>query len=168
MNLIRYYFSVGGVGFDIAGYQKAADLAGSSAKSVVSRVDSGIIGAVGEVYGIWSTPRYHYISSIKQFKAQALLDRNEYSKLWMLEEAAVIDFLQRIVEKLPKAEKFCNGRYFTLLKMIYGHDEGSTGISGAYLSSRLICRVAALNADLEIDSESIGLQFRVSDDVTSE
>lgn len=77
---------------------------------------------------------------------------SEHALQWLIEEKAVLDFLDDLKPKLPIISDCCDGPYFSLLKLVYGYEEGALAGGGVHYSERLTQCLAELNANLSTDS----------------
>lgn len=181
MNLLRYYFQVGGEKFDANKFSLAASkngLAqgiiqttsnvkklkkhGASGKVEITEVNilTGLTGTGGDSFAHWSSAHIDYAIDRDIYLAnQSLGLSTEAAQLWLKEEAALLAFLRLIKERLPQVSEFCDGEFFLLLKIIYGYDEADCPIGGHHYSEALVKNLCDLNAGLSTDSEPFELHF---------
>lgn len=185
MYLLRYYFIVGGEKFYENKFSKAASDAGfqhsrlrkmskfikfrkydQSRKEIpldftIKEIDSGIRGTSGDSYSMWCSAYINYVVEEEVYlKNQDLGMCTEYAQIWKREEDALLTFLKEIKEKLPFVGDFCQGEYFSTLKLIYGYgEEDEPSGLGFYYSERLMKALNDLDAGLESDSEPYQTHF---------
>ena len=181
MNLLRYYFHVGGDKFDVERFSIATVSNGleqgtvgttSNIKKLKRRGTSGDIelveikilpgltGTNGDYFTHWSSAHVDYATDKDQYIANHSLGLStDAAQLWHKEETALLVFLHLIKERLPKVSDFCDGDFFLLLKLIYGYDEADGPGGGFHYSEALMKNLCDLNAGLSTDSEPFELHF---------
>lgn len=173
MYLSHYYFSVGGEFFDADGFSKIAAIEGARVfkTNTVKRFTAGtgevshrklwtgVTGTGGDSFYTWQTPKMIYMVSREDYLAAKHIGMIDQATLWLKEEAAILQFLAEIGPALGEVPKFCGGESFSILKLIYGHEEGALAGGGTHYSERLIKRLAEFNANLSTDSISWPEEF---------
>lgn len=178
MNLLRYYFMVGGETFDAENFSLAAIKNGfkggktrifNTTKKLTRwptgetrevKVLSGISGTSGDSYATWETARVDYETDRDIYLSKRDLGiSTEYLQLWLREEEALLKFLRLVKERLPPVTDFCKGECFSLLILIYGYDEADDPGGGHHYSEALMRSLCGLNAGLSTDSEPFESHF---------
>ncbi len=181
MNLLRYYFQVGGEKFDAENFSLAAVKNGleqgtvqttSNIKKLKRRgtngdVDivevkilPGLTGTNGDAFTHWSSAQIDYATDKDQYLANHSLGLStDAAQLWLREESTLLSFLRLIKERLPQVSDFCDGEFFLLIKLIYGYDEADGPGGGFHYSEVLMRSLCDLNAGLSTDSEPFELHF---------
>ena len=178
MNLLRYYFEVGGEKFDAEEFSHAAignGFAGgisrlrsntkklkrmSTGKDVDRKILSGVSGTHGDSFASWQTDLVNYAVDRESYLAKRDLGlTTEWAQIWLREEEAILKSLDLIGERLPSVASFCEGDFFLLLKLIYGYDDADAPGGGHHYSQKLMKRLGELNAGLSTDSEPFELHF---------
>lgn len=176
MNLLRYYFTVGGETFDAESFSLAAIKNGfegsktricnttkkltrwSTGKIHEVKILSGISGTSGDSYATWETARVDYATD-RDVYLRNLGMTTEHAQVWLREEEALVKFLRLVKDRLPPVTGFCKGDCFSLLKLIYGYDEADDPGGGHHYSEVLMRSLCDLNAGLSTDSEPFELHF---------
>ncbi|WP_428718922.1 hypothetical protein [Undibacterium curvum] len=181
MNLLRYYFQVGGEKFDAENFSLAALKNGleqgtvqtvSNIKKLKRRGTSGevevvevkilpgLTGANGDAFTCWSSARIDYATDKDQYIANHSFGLStDTAQLWLREEITLLSFLRLIKERLPRVSDFCDGEFFLLMKLVYGYDEADGSGGGFHYSEVLMKNLCELNAGLSTDSEPFELHF---------
>lgn len=178
MNLLRYYFKVGGETFDAETFSLAAIKNGfeggisritnntkkltrwPTGKTREVKILSGISGASGDSYATWETARVDYATDRDVYLAKRNLGlTSERAQVWLREEEAILRFLRVVKDQLPPVADFCKGEFFLILKLVYGYDEADDPGCGHHYSEVLMKDLCDLNAGLSTDSEPFELHF---------
>ena len=179
MNLLRYYFLVGGENFDAEKFASAAEKSGFSdgvtrTSSTTKRLQrsptdrgtdvqifSGVSGTNGAEFATWQTALEEYeIDKEAYLSKQRLGMTTESAQLWLQEETAIVKFLGSLNERLPSVTDFCAGDFFLLLKLVYGYDEREPAVTNNFHCSEALVKVLAeLKAGVSTDSEPFELHF---------
>jgi hypothetical protein len=176
MNLLRYYFKVGGETFDVEGFSLAAIKNGfeggrshfiNNTKKLTRwptgetrevKILSGISGTSGAGFATWGTALVEYATD-RDVYLQDLGMTSEHAQVWLREEEALVKFLRLVKDRLPRVQDFCTGECFSLLILIYGYDEADDPGGGQHYSEVLMRSLCELNAGISTDSEPFELHF---------
>ena len=178
MNLLRYYFEIGGEHFDVNAFSDTALKNGLPSGRIrtinniklltnnltktlsIRKIFSGIVGTDCEKYVVWSTPIVNYVTDRELYLANLDLGMTtEAAQVWLKEEIVLLEFLDALKNQLPNIEKYCSSSFFSCLKLIYGYDETDSPGGGHHYSQSLLKKLSDLSADLSSDSESFELHF---------
>lgn len=175
MNLLRYYFMVGGGDFDVEKFSLAAlengfeggksritrttkRLTYQNGSTIERKIFSGVTGTNGDSFTTWQTALVEYATDRDIYLADLGLT-TETMQTWLREEAEILKFLNIISDRLPHVANYCQGSYFLLLKLIYGYGEEDGPGGGFHYSEVLMQKLCELKAGLSSDSESFEMHF---------
>lgn len=168
MKLLRFYFLIGGIDFQaskysenlmkkgmdggVVKYLKNRKIPSRSGQGVVHIVESGLPGASGDGYNAWMSEviNYEVDENVYLNKSISSMGWSNYAKIWKSEEDVICEFLINLAKNLEPVENYCEGEYFSLLKLMYGDDNGG-GIKGFLFSNRMIECLFELGAGVEAD-----------------
>jgi len=176
MNLLRFYFMIGGRGFDAESYMEAACANGFAGevsyiknptlttrdvnnKIVESKFSPNMPGTKGDGYRVWR-------STIEDYAKDEIYFLEKNNLHWAIgpieeqknENFAMILFLERLKNNLPLASDYCVDEYFILFKIIYGYLDDEVRVFPGF-SRELIKILGELGAGLETDCESVEVHF---------
>lgn len=177
MNLLRFFIIIGGAKFDAKNYDLAAKAGGLSAgetrygknpRALIrlpvkeSRlIESGYPGTYGDGYFTWKSETVNYAASEDVFKKQRELSLElMHTHLDALEEAAIIEFLSEMKNKMPSVSDYCAGDYFVTFAATYGcyDDDDSRCICSGY-SKEIVKLLDQIGAGCEFWSEPYEMYF---------